>query len=154
MLLKIVGHVYKLSRPRIMVTTLVGSQKTHNNSETHVLHTHARTRARSSLTEKPLETTLTESATFLKKFPDMSFSAHQGHREGNHSSLSPRAHSTTLRLRAVLFQESSSQQHTRFPPSSNSIPEDIAFMLLCRGKAAGKTQKGKSSPTWTPGGTQ
>lgn len=45
MLLKIVGHVYKLSRPRIMVTTLVGSQKTHNNSETHVLHTHTHARA-------------------------------------------------------------------------------------------------------------
>ena len=107
---KTVGHMYKLSRPQVMVSTVVDSQTVHNNSETHILCTH--THMQVSPMEKPFETTPTGSATFLKKFPDMSFSAHQGHRQDNHSSLSPRVHSTAWGLlRAMPLPESRSQQH-------------------------------------------
>lgn len=145
MFLKIVGHVYKLSRPQIMVNTEDPQQL----RRTFYKHTHIRV----SLTEKPLETTLTESATFLKKFPDMSFSAHPGQRGQPQQPLTKSTfHHSETESSAV--SESSSQQHTHFPPNSISISEDIAVMLLCREKAAGKTRKGESSPTWTPGGTQ
>lgn len=111
--------MYKLSRPQVMVSTVVGSQKTHSNSETHILHTCVCVPDGEALETRP-----TGSATFLKEFPDMCLSEGQGHTGDGHSSLSPRVHSTPDR--AGPLRESPSQQHT-LPPGSTCIPGDAAL---------------------------
>ena len=69
-----------------------------------------------SLTEKLLDITPTGSATFLKKFPDMSFSAHQGHREDSQSNI-PLKHIPHSEAEKVLFQEEAAHAFLLAAPS-------------------------------------
>lgn len=67
-----------------MINTVVGfTEEPQELWDTHITFSLSFSLSQASVTEKPLETTPTGWATFLKKFPGMSLSAHQGHREDN-----------------------------------------------------------------------
>lgn len=134
--------MYKLSRPQVRVSTVVGSWKTHNNSETHFTHTH--THIQVSLTKKPLKATPTGSAAFLKEFPDMSFSAQQGHTEDNHSSPSPGAHSTTQTESSAPSRDKRPAPHT-FLPGAPPFPGCHSDAALQR-KGSRDNTKGQKQP--------
>ena len=87
------------------------------------------------------------------KIPRCVFLCTSGPQRGLSGSISPRVHSTALRLGAESLRGKFTAVHN--PPSRNtSISGDVAFKLLYRDTAAEQTPKGKSSPIWIPGGIQ
>ena len=87
------------------------------------------------------------------RIPRRVFLCTSGPQRGLSGSISPRVHSTALRLGAESLRGKFTAVHN--PPSRNtSISGDVAFKLLYRDTAAEQTPKGKSSPIWIPGRIQ